>query len=1315
MASILFERGKSTSTQNTVKDGKITYKTDTSELYFDVGNQRQEINANNAKTVGGESLNTIKTGYQNYINEKISPITAKLDYTNIAYGTCATAADVATKEVTLNSNVSHWEQEIGSLIAIKFDISNTASNVTIKVGNNDAYPIWYNNTEYTGTGTAYTGYADRLIVYMFNGTHWVWITSSYDSNTTYTNEKLGNGYGTCSTAESTTAKKATFSSYTLVKHGMVSIKFTYNVPANATLNINSKGAKNIYYRGAKIIANIIKAGDIATFVYDGTQYQLIAIDRWQNDIDALTTNLSQLSNTVDTKAPKESPTLTGTPTAPTAAAGTNTTQIATTAFVQTAVSNRAIGPDTSTNAHVAIFDGDNTKKIKDSGFTIAANVPAGAKFTDTTYGLVSETTAGLMSPDQKNKLDYIDANANKYVLPNAGTTLGGVKSGGDVTISNGIITVNDDSHNHTISNIDDLQDKLDAIDNAFDETVEGPSSSVAEHIAVFADNTGKTIKDSGFTIGKSVPSDAKFTDTTYSAATTSAAGLMSASDKAKLNNIDSNANNYTLPNAGTTLGGVKSGGDVAISNGVITIIDNSHNHTISNIDELQDKLDLKAPLVSPALTGTPTAPTATASTNNTQIATTAFVKTAINNLLGASAAMTFKGSIGTGGDITTLPASHDVGDTYVVKTAGSYAGQTCEIGDMIICITSGTTATNSHWTVIQTNINGAVTGPSSSVTNRVAVFNGTTGKVIKDSGFTIGKSVPSDAKFTDTIYTLPIADEDTLGGVKEGGDIAIDSDGIMTVKDDSHNHVISNVDGLQDKFDAIDNAFDATVDGPSNSTENHVATFADSTGKTIKDSGFTIGKSVPSDAKFTDTVYTLPVAKTDVLGGVKAGGDIDISSSGVMTVKDDSHNHVIGNVDGLQNELNEKANKNAGIFYIEGAGTTDTTNKVATWTGTHNDITSYYEGLMIAYKIGTAGSTTTTLNINNLGAITVVKNNTTAISTNFPVNAVIFLVYTLDGETAYWKAHDYDANTRNSVGDYRKNSTKLYLAGTTSSDASSSSSYATSYTNSYCYIGTDNCLYAYHAGNAKSEKVAFAPDLTSLQNQINEKAPLNSPDFIGDPKAPTPPKGDNDTSIATTAFVQTAISDRVIGPSTSTDAHIVVFDGATGKKIKDSSFTIGKSVPSNAKFTDTTYGLVTDTAAGLMSSDQKNKLDYIEAEANKYVLPSAGSALGGVKSGGDVTIADGVITVKDDSHNHVISNIDGLQNELNEKASLDSPAFTGNPTAPTPAVTDNDTSIATTAFVQAAINNTLSNNFTLSLITENNTSYNYTIYGMKNS
>jgi hypothetical protein len=50
----------------------------------------------------------------------------------------------------------------------------------------------------------------------------------------------------------------------------------------------------------------------------------------------------------------------------------------------------------------------------------------------------------------------------------------------------------------------------------------------------------------------------------------------------------------------------------------------------------QTALDLKAPLASPALTGTPTAPTATAGTATTQVATTAFVGTAVSNLVASA-------------------------------------------------------------------------------------------------------------------------------------------------------------------------------------------------------------------------------------------------------------------------------------------------------------------------------------------------------------------------------------------------------------------------------------------------------------------------------------------------------------------------------------------------------------------------------------------------------------------------------------------------------------------------------------------------------
>lgn len=198
------------------------------------------------------------------------------------YGTCSTAAATAEKAVTISG--SGFSLSAGQVISIKFTNSNSASSVKLNVNSTGAKPIWYNTGEYTGNSKDVCGYANRVTTYMYNGSHWVWISNGTDNNSTYSPMSLGFGYGTCDTAEATTAKVATLASYGLIKNGIVSIKFSYAVPASSTLNINSKGAKAIYFRNTAITANVIKAGDTATFIYDGSYYQLLSVDRWHNDI-----------------------------------------------------------------------------------------------------------------------------------------------------------------------------------------------------------------------------------------------------------------------------------------------------------------------------------------------------------------------------------------------------------------------------------------------------------------------------------------------------------------------------------------------------------------------------------------------------------------------------------------------------------------------------------------------------------------------------------------------------------------------------------------------------------------------------------------------------------------------------------------------------------------------------------------------------------------------------------------------------------------------------------------------------------------------
>ena len=80
-----------------------------------------------------------------------------------------------------------------------------------------------------------------------------------------------------------TAYTATLANFTLATGATVQAKFSATNPANATLNVNSTGAKNIFYNNASITASQFKANHVYTLVYDGTQWQVVG------DIDTNTT------------------------------------------------------------------------------------------------------------------------------------------------------------------------------------------------------------------------------------------------------------------------------------------------------------------------------------------------------------------------------------------------------------------------------------------------------------------------------------------------------------------------------------------------------------------------------------------------------------------------------------------------------------------------------------------------------------------------------------------------------------------------------------------------------------------------------------------------------------------------------------------------------------------------------------------------------------------------------------------------------------------------------------------------------------------
>lgn len=147
---------------------------------------------------------------------------------------------------------------------------------------------------------------------------------------------------TCPTAAATTAKVATLddsTGFSLAAGVRVAVTFTYgNTATTPTLNVSSSGAKTIaipssataFTTGSGTTYNTWGAYETVIFTYTGTY--------WTHDTSGRLGYLAYSG--LSSKANSASPSLTGTPTAPTATAGTNSTQIATTAFVQTELGNK---------------------------------------------------------------------------------------------------------------------------------------------------------------------------------------------------------------------------------------------------------------------------------------------------------------------------------------------------------------------------------------------------------------------------------------------------------------------------------------------------------------------------------------------------------------------------------------------------------------------------------------------------------------------------------------------------------------------------------------------------------------------------------------------------------------------------------------------------------------------------------------------------------------------------------------------------------------------------------------------------------------
>ena len=230
--------------------------------------------------------------------------------------------------------------------------------------------------------------------------------------------------------------------------------------------------------------------------------------------------------------------------------------------------------------------------------------------------------------------------------------------------------------------------------------------------------------------------------------------------------------------------------------------------------------------------------------------------------------------------------------------------------------------------------------------------------------------------------------------------------------------------------------------------------------------------------------------------------------------------------------------------------------------------------------------------------------------------------------------------------------------------------------------------------NGRSGDVVLTEaDITAaLEGGTLPLAPLDSPNFSGVPTAPTAPEGSVDGQIATTAFVANAIAEGTAG--------VASFNGRTGIVVLSAAdlSAAGGALLSGPAFSGTptapTAPLGTNTTQIATTAFVLANIGGSFAPLNSPAftgVPTAPTAALNTNTNQIATTAFVLASITEFdagvlSFNGRTGAVNLIANDISAAggAVLASPAFTGNPTAPTQAPTDNSTRLATTAYVTAA-------------------------------
>jgi hypothetical protein len=494
--------------------------------------------------------------------------------------------------------------------------------------------------------------------------------------------------------------------------------------------LNLTGTSFVFITAASqdIVTSVAsKTGDVTLVKGD------VGLGNVDNTSDANKPVSTAQQTALDLKANLASPTLTGTPAAPTATVGTNTTQIATTAFVNAEIANDATlkannlsdlanTATARTNLGVAIgtnvqaYDADLQAiaglAVTDSNFIVGNGttwvVESGAT-ARTSLGLGSLATASTISDANWSGTDLSIANGGTgasdagTARTNLGLAIGTNVQAYDAGLQSiaGLTTTADRMIYTTASDVyavatltsagRAILDDADAAaqrttlglgtlatqSGTFSGTSSGTNTgdqnifqtiAVSGQTNVVADSTADTltfVAGSGISITTDATTDTITIASSGGGVTSFSAGTTGLTPSTETTGAVTLAGTLVVANGGTGASDAgtartnlnvptRTGGDasgtwaIAISGNAATATSATSassattltglTSTVADLNfvdgvtsNVQTQLNAKAPLASPALTGTPTAPTAAVTTNTTQIATTAFVNAEIAN------------------------------------------------------------------------------------------------------------------------------------------------------------------------------------------------------------------------------------------------------------------------------------------------------------------------------------------------------------------------------------------------------------------------------------------------------------------------------------------------------------------------------------------------------------------------------------------------------------------------------------------------------------------------------------------------------------